>query len=274
MGELLKGKKGIVMGVANGYSIAASVADYAKQEGAELGFSYLPDDTGKMLNRIKKVVDKWEPKLLEPCNVNHEGDIEGFFAKVKETYGSIDFLVHSIAFAPLQDIRCPTAEASRAGFLNAMETSVYSFMATALEASKVMNPGGSIVTMTYFGGEKVVPGYNVMGVVKAALDSATRYLAYDLGEKGIRVNALSAGAIKTLASSALGDSSDMIGLTRSISPMQRNIETSEVGKSCCYLLSDLSSAVTGDILHVDGGYHIMGSPGRALQTWNVRPRDF
>lgn len=266
---LFTGKKGIIMGVANEHSLASGVAQFLKNEGAELGFSHLPDKEGgpaKMLRRVMRVAEPLGVTFVRPCDVTNDNDITRFFGEVKEQFGSIDFLVHSIAFAPLDDIRCSTVDASRAGFLQAMDISVYSFIATARAAAGLMNRGGSMATMTYYGGERVVGGYNLMGVCKAALEASTKYLAWDLGPKGIRVNAVSAGPVKTLAASAVGDFGDMLSLYEAVSPMGRNITSEEVGRSTGFLLSDLASATTGEILHVDCGYHVMGSPGRAGLT--------
>ena len=271
--ELLKGKVGIIMGIANNRSIAAAIAQDAFNHGAELGFSHIPDDKGKMEQRVRKVVDKFDPHLLMACDCNNDNDLETFYSQVSKTYGSIDFLVHSIAFAPIEDIRCKTIEASRSGFLTALETSVYSFIAATREATKLMKNGGSILTLTYFGGEKVVAGYNLMGVAKAALESAVKYLAFDLGPKNIRVNSISAGPIKTLAASAVGDFGDMLGLNASVAPLGRNITAEEVANTATFILSDLSKGITGENIHVDGGYNIMGSPGYALEKWNIRPRN-
>ena len=266
---LFSGKTGIIMGVANQHSIAAGVAKYLVEQGAEIGYSYLPDTTGKMEKRVRKVVDQFEPKLVAPCDVNNDGSIEEFFANVKKTYDKIDFLVHSIAFAPGEDIKCPTLLASRQGFQVAMETSAYSFIATSRAAAPLMKDGGSIVAMSYFGGEKVVPGYNLMGLAKSALEMSVRYLAFDLGPDKIRVNAISAGPIKTLASSGIGGISAMLNMNAAIAPLGRNVDQEEVGKSSAFLLSDLSTGVTGEILHVDAGFHVMGGPGRAIKTWDV-----
>lgn len=266
---LFESKTGVIMGVANNYSIATGVAKFLHKEGADIAFSYLPDETGKMEKRIRKVVDVMEPKIVAPCDINKDEDVEKFFAEVKEIYGSIDFLVHSIAYAPLEDIRCSTVEASRSGFLTAMESSCYSFIVTAREASKLMHRGGSIVTMTYYGAEKVLAGYNLMGVAKSALESSTKYLAYDLGPKNIRVNSISAGPIKTLASSAIGDFSEMLGLNAGIAPLGRTVTNDEVGKTAGFLLSDLSTGTTGENLHVDAGYNIMGNPGHGFERWGV-----
>lgn len=266
--NLLHGKRGIVMGVANEFSLATGVAEFIKTSGGIQGFSHLPDAAGappRMARRVQKVADTLGVSFMKPCNVQSDDDIAHFFSEVKAEFGTLDFLVHSIAFAPLEDIQCSTVDVSRSGFHTAMDISVYSFIATVREAAKIMNPGGSIVTMTYFGGERVVGGYNLMGLCKAALESATKYLAYDLGAKGIRVNAISAGPVKTLAASAVGEMDDMLSLYSAVSPLQRNITADEVGRSAVFLLSDLSSATTGEVLHVDCGYHAMGSPGRALE---------
>jgi enoyl-[acyl-carrier protein] reductase I len=272
---LFAGKKGVIMGVANEYSIASGVAKFLHEHGATLGFSHLPDKEGRnrMEQRVRRVADPLNAAFVLPCDVANDDDIDRFFAEVKERFGAIDFFVHSIAFAPLEDIRCATVDASRQGFHVAMDISVYSFIATARRAAALMPHGGSMVTMSYFGGERVVDGYNLMGVCKAALESATTYLANDLGPKNIRVNALSAGPIKTLASSAVGEFSDMLKLNAAIAPMGRNVSTEEVGKSAGYLLSDLASATTGEILHVDCGYNIMGSPGHAIKRLGIPSAD-
>jgi enoyl-[acyl-carrier protein] reductase I len=268
---LFTGKKGIVMGVANEFSIASGIAKVLAAEGATLGFNHLPDKEGRdrMAKRAAKVADPLGVKFVRPCDVTSEDDVKAFFGEVKAHFGHIDFFVHSIAYAPLEDIRCATIDASREGFKVAMDISVYSFIATAREAAKLMPDGGSIATMSYFGGERVVGGYNLMGVCKAALEQATRYLAFDLGPKRVRVNAVSAGPIKTLAASAVGDFSQMLGLYAAVSPMGRNVTQEEVGKATAFLLSDLSSATTGEIMHVDGGYNIMGSPGHAVERMGL-----
>jgi len=269
---LFTGKKGIIMGVANEYSIAAGVAKVLHDEGAKLGFNHLPDKEGRdrMAKRVQRVAEPLGATFIKSCDVNIDQDVIDFFAKVKEEFGTIDFLVHSIAYAPLDDIRCSTIDVSREGFRIAMDTSVYSFIIAAREAAKLMGPGGSMVTMSYFGGEKVVGGYNLMGVAKSALDMAMQYLAYDLGPRNIRVNAVSAGPIKTLASSAVGEFSAMLKLNSAVSPIERNITTEEVGKATAYLLSDWASATTGEVHHVDCGYNIMGSPGHAIERMGFK----
>lgn len=261
---LFEGKKGVVLGVANDFSIAWAISQKMLEQGAELGFTHLPGD--KMERRVRKLTDPIGAKMLVSCDVQKDEDIAATFAKAKEVYGSIDFVLHSIAFAPLEDIKNPVLKCSREGFKTAMEISAYSLAAVSKYASEVMNPGGSILTLTYFGGERVVAGYNVMGVCKAALDMTVRYLAYDLGEKGIRVNALSAGPVKTLAASAVGEADKLAGLYEAVAPLGRNITREEVGSAGMFLLSDLASGITGEVLHVDAGYNVMGSPGRAIEA--------
>ena len=261
---LFSGKKGVVLGVANDYSIAWAISQQLLREGAEIGFTHLPGE--KMERRVRKLADPIGAKLITPCDVRSDEDIARVFKEAGEVYGSLDFVLHSIAFAPLEDLRCPFVESSREGFKTAMEISVYSLASVARSASAYMPNGGSIATLTYLGGERVVSGYNMMGVCKAALDAAVKYLAYDLGPKKIRVNAVSAGPVKTLAASAVGDSDKLAGLYEAVSPLQRNITREEVGSAGLFLLSDLATGITGEILHVDAGYNVMGSPGRALDA--------
>lgn len=261
---LFTGKKGLVLGVVNEYSIAWAITQKLLEEGAEVGFTHLPGD--KMARRVHKLADPVGSKMVFPCDVQKDEDVAAAFAKAKEIYGTLDFVVHSIAYAPIEDLKVPFARASRAGFQTAMDVSVYSLAIVARHAAEVMPEGGSIVTLTYFGGERVVSGYNLMGVCKAALDMSVRYLAYDLGPRKVRVNAVSAGPVKTLAASAVGEADKLAGLYEAVSPMGRNIDRSEVGSAAMFLLSDLASGITGEVLHVDCGYNIMGSPGRALEA--------
>lgn len=260
---LFTGKRGIIMGVANERSIATSIAEYLHSEGAELGFNFLPDERGKSETRLLKAIGHLNPKMIKGCNVNNDEEITKFFSEVTKVFTKIDFFVHSIAFATLEEIRKPTVQVSRQGFQVAMDTSVYSFIATARAAAECMEETGSILTMSYFGGEKVIPGYNLMGLAKSALEHSVRYLAYDLGPRNIRVNAISAGPIKTLAASAVGDFSASLQMNASMSPLQRNITGQELGKASAFFLSDLSSATTGEIFHVDCGFNIMGAPAKA-----------
>lgn len=260
---LFTGKKGVVLGLANDFSIAWAITQQLLEQGAEVGFTHLPGD--KMERRVRKLADPIGAKLVTPCDVQKDEDIARAFREAGEIYGSLDFVLHSIAFAPIEDLKKPFVQSSREGFKTAMDISVYSLASVARHAAEVMPNGGAIETLTYFGGEKVVSGYNMMGVCKAALDMAVRYLAYDLGSKKIRVNGLSAGPVKTLAASAVGDSDKLAGLYEAVSPLGRNITREEVGSAGMFLLSDLSSGITGEILHVDCGYNVMGSPGRAIE---------
>jgi enoyl-[acyl-carrier protein] reductase I len=260
---LFTGKKGLVFGVANDFSIAWAISKRLLDEGAEVGFTHLPGD--KMERRVRRTVPA-ETKFITPCDVSRDEDIARVFNEAKAAMGSLDFVLHSIAFASMDDLKGPFVNCSRDGFKLAMDISVYSLAIIARHAAEAMPNGGSIATLTYFGGERVVSGYNMMGVCKAALDMSVRYLAYDLGPKNIRVNAISAGPVKTLAASAVGDSDKLAGLYEAVSPMGRNIERDEVGSAGMFILSDLASGITGEILHVDCGYNVMGSPGRAVEA--------
>lgn len=263
------GKKGLILGVANDRSIAWAVAKEIMSQGGICGFSHLPDkpedDKKKNRRRVSQCTDQFpdQVKFLEPLDVSKDDDIAAFMTKTKAELGNIDFLLHSIAFATLDDLKRDTIETSRDGFKLAMEISAYSLLAVANAARPLLNPGASVLTMTYFGGEKCVPGYNVMGICKAALEAGMRYLAYDLGPQGIRVNALSAGPLKTLAGSAAGVG-EMQGLYEQVAPLGRNVTHEEVGRTGAWLLSSFSDGITAEVLHVDGGYNAMGSPGRMV----------
>ena len=265
---LFDGKKGLILGVANDHSIAWAIAQEIMQGGGVCGFSHLPDrpDDERQRNR-RRVSQLTDPqpsaKFLVPLDVTKDADIAAVMERAKQEFGTIDFLLHSIAFASLDDLNRDTIETSRDGFKMAMEISAYSLLAVANAARGIMSPRSSILTLTYYGGERVVPGYNVMAICKAALDSAMKYLAYDLGPSGIRVNAVSAGPVRTLAGRAAGVD-EMLGLYEQMAPLGRNITHEEVGRSGAFLLSDMSDGITGEILHVDSGYNIMGSPGRML----------
>jgi enoyl-[acyl-carrier protein] reductase I len=265
------GKKGLVLGVANDHSIAWAIAEQIMSQGGLCGFSHLPDrpDDERQRNRrrVALLTDKQEnARFLVPLDVAQDEHIRAVMETTKAEFGSIDFLLHSIAFASLDDLKRDTIETSRDGFKMAMEISVYSLLAVCNAARDVLADGASVLTMTYFGGEKAVPGYNVMGICKAALDAAVRYLAYDLGPRGIRVNAVSAGPVRTLAGRGAGVE-DMLVLYEKMAPLGRNITHAEVGSSGAFLLSDASGGITGEILHVDAGYNIMGSPGRLLDEY-------
>lgn len=265
---LFDGKKGLILGVANDRSIAWAIAKQIMEQGGECGFTHLPDrpddDKKKNRRRVSKCTDGYDAaKFLVPLDVCSDENIAEVMKTAADTFGKIDFLLHSIAFASLEDLRGDTVATSRDGFKLAMEISAYSLLAVANAAKDIMSDRASIVTMTYFGGERCVPGYNVMGVCKAALDASMKYAAHDLGPRGIRVNALSAGPLKTLASSAVG-AKGMEALYEYMSPLGRNITHDEVGRTGAFLLSDMSDGITGEIMHIDGGYNMMGSPGRLL----------
>jgi enoyl-[acyl-carrier protein] reductase I len=268
---LFDGKKGLILGVANDHSIAWAIAREIMAGGGVCGFSHLPDrpDDERQRNRRRvALLTDTEPsaKFLVPMDVGKDDDIRAVIDKAKSEFGQLDFLLHSIAFASLDDLKRDTVETSRDGFKMAMEISVYSLIACVNAAKAIMAPKSAVLTMTYFGGEKTVPGYNVMGICKAALDASVRYLAYDLGPKGIRVNAVSAGPIRTLAGRGAGVE-EMLLFYEKVAPMGRNVTHEEVGKSGAFLLSDMSDGITGEILHVDCGYNIMGSPGRLLDEY-------
>lgn len=268
MPGLFEGKKGLITGVFNKQSIAWAIADRVMAEGGDCGFTHMPDkpddERKKNEGRVRKLIDGNErAKFLVPMDVTLDEHVDAVVAKCNSEFGELDFLLHSIAFAPPEDLKKDTVDTSREGFKHAMAISVHSLMALASATKDLLKPGASILTLTYFGGEKAVPGYNVMGVCKAALDATVRYLAFDLGPRDVRVNALSAGPLQTISGRGAGVD-EMLGLYEAMSPLGRNITHEEVGKSGVYLLSDMSSGVTGEILHLDGGYNAMGSPGRLL----------
>ena len=264
------GKKGLILGVANDRSIAWAIARRIMEEGGACGFTHLPDrpDDARRKNRrrVAQCIEGYEQaKFLVPLDVRDDTNIAAVMQQAADTFGNIDFLLHSIAYADRADLTRDTVETSRDGFKLAMEISAYSLIAVSNAAKGIMSERAAIAAMTYFGGEKCVPGYNVMGVCKAALDAIVRYLAFDLGPRGIRVNALSAGPLKTLAGSAAGVG-EMLGLYAQMAPLGRNITHEEVGKTGAFLLSDDSDGITGEVLHLDGGYNAMGSPGRLLDV--------
>ncbi len=262
------GKKGLILGVANGSSIAWAIAKEIMEQGGQCGFTHLPDraDDAKKKNRrrVEKCTSEYDnSRFLIPMNVQQDEDIARVMEVTREEFGQIDFLLHSIAFADMNDLANDTIKTSRDGFKMAMEISAYSLIAVANAAQGILVDNGSIATMSYFGGEKCVPGYNVMGICKAALEASVRYLAFDLGPRGIRVNALSAGPMKTLAGTGAGVR-EMLKLYERMAPMGRNITHEEVGRVGAFLLSDMSAGITAEIMHLDAGYNAMGSPGRLL----------
>ncbi len=249
-------KIGLVMGVANDRSIAWAISEALYAEGAELAFTHLPGPSSE--RRITELVGPRGPKIVMPCNVQQDGDLAAVFEKVRAEYGRLDFLVHSIAFAPPAELRQPYVEMSRDGWRLAMEISVYSLVTAARLAAALMTGGGTIITISYFGGEKVVPGYNVMGVCKAALEHSVRYLAWDLGRRQIRVNCISAGPMRTLSAFGIAGFDELRQHAIKKSPLGRNVEPKELGATALYLLGEASSGVTGETVHVDCGYSIVG----------------
>ena len=251
----MAGKRGIIMGVANNRSIAWGIAKACHEQGAEIAFTWQGEALKK---RVEPLAQELDAFMAGDCDVTNLESIDAVFKNLEDKWGKIDFVVHAIAFSDKDELTGRYIETTRDNFARTMDISVYSFTAVAARAEKVMNDGGSIITLTYYGAEKVMPHYNVMGVAKAALEASVRYLAVDMGGRGIRVNAISAGPIKTLAASGIGDFRYILKWNEYNSPLKRNVTTDEVGKSGMYLLSDLSTGVTGEVHHVDSGYHTVG----------------
>jgi enoyl-[acyl-carrier protein] reductase I len=254
-GTLMAGKRGVVMGVANDRSIAWGIAAACAGQGAELAFTYQDEALEK---RVRPLAESVGSSLVLPCDVGNEESIDAAFAAVEQAWGKIDFLVHAIGWADKAYLRGRYLDTPRTAFLQALDISCYSFVAVAQRGERIMNDGGSMLTLTYLGAERVMPHYNVMGVAKAALEASVRYLAADLGERNIRVNAISAGPIKTLAASGIGDFRYILKWNELNAPLARNVTTEEVGGSGLYLLSHLAAGVTGEVHHVDCGYHVVG----------------
>ena len=252
---LLKGKRGLIMGVANNKSIAWGIAEACSLAGAELAFTYQTDSLKKRLLPLAEGIGS---EVLIECDVSNPDSIDSVFLNLQDRWGNIDFLVHAIGFSDKSELRGRYISTSEENFTNTLSISTFSFTAVAQRAEKIMPKGGSILTLTYYGSEKVLPHYNVMGVAKAALEASVRYLAMDLGPNNIRVNSLSAGTIKTLAASGIGDFRYIMKWNELNSPLRRNVTQSEIGKAALFLLSDMSSGVTGENLHVDAGYHVVG----------------
>jgi len=260
-GELMKGKRGLIMGVANKNSIAWAIARQLHAQGAELAFTYQGD---ALLRRVKPLAESVGSDILVECDVTNDETMDTTFDTLKEKWGKIDFLVHAIAFAGREQLDGSFVESTtREGFKSALDISAYSFVDAARRASEMMNDGGSMVTMTYLGSERVIPNYNVMGVAKAALEACTRYIAADLGPRGIRVNAISAGPIKTLAAAGIGSGRHMFKFNKAASAMRDNTDVVGVAGAALYLLSDLGLSCTGETHHVDGGFHAIGMPQEA-----------
>jgi enoyl-[acyl-carrier protein] reductase I len=254
-GTLMKGKRGLIMGVANDRSLAWGIARAVAAQGAELAFSYQGEALEK---RVRPLAESLGSSLVLPCDVTEEDSIDDLFAGIEKAWGRMDFLVHAIGYANKDYLRGRYLDTPRDAFLQALDISCYSFAAVSRRAVALMQNGGSLLTLTYLGAERVTPHYNVMGVAKAALEASVRYMAADVGGQGIRVNAISAGPIKTLAASGIGDFRYILKWNQLNSPLKRNVSIEEVGGAGLYLLSDLGAGVTGEVHHVDSGYHIVG----------------
>ncbi|MEM1384565.1 MAG: enoyl-ACP reductase FabI [Pseudomonadota bacterium] len=252
---LMAGKRGLIMGVANDRSIAWGIANTCHAHGAELAFTYQGEALQK---RVIPLAESVGSDIVLPCDVTETASMDAVFAEIGARWGKLDFLVHAIAYADKAELKGRYVDTSEENFQRSMLVSCYSFTALAQRAEKLMEPGGSLLTLTYFGAERVMPHYNVMGVAKAALEASVRYMAADLGPRGLRVNALSAGPIKTLAASGIGDFRYILKWNEYNSPLRRNVSLDDVGRAGFYLLSDLASGVTGECHHVDCGYHVVG----------------
>ena len=257
-GELMKGKKGLVMGVANANSIAWGIASQLAAQGAEMAFTYMGESLER---RVRPLAESIGVKTLVPADVTDDASMDAAFAQIEQAFGTLDFVVHSIAFADKDELKGSFVEnTSRQGFLTAMNVSAYSFVDVARRASKLMPNGGSMVSMTYLGSERVIPNYNTMGVAKAALEAATRYIARDLGPVGIRVNAISAGAMRTLSLAGISGGRSMIAQGRAFSALKQDTSMEGVAGCALWLLSDLGRSTTGEVVHVDAGFHMIGLP--------------
>ncbi len=254
-GSLMKGKRGLIMGVANDKSLCWGIAQSLASQGAELAFTYQGDVLEK---RVRPLADSLGSTLILPCDVSNDEQIDALFAALEKEWGSIDFIVHGIGFSDKNQLKGKYYDVTRENFLQSLDVSCFSFTNVCRRGLHLLNEGSSLLTLSYLGAERVMPHYNVMGVAKAALEASVRYLAVDMGDKNIRVNAISAGPVKTLAASGIGDFRYILKWNQYNSPLKRNTSLSDVGGSALYLLSDLASGVTGEIHHVDSGYHIVG----------------
>ena len=263
--RLMAGKRGLVMGVANDHSIAWGIARMLAGAGANLAFTYQGDAQGK---RVKPLAESVSSKLVLPCDVANDAELDAVFAALAGEWGRLDFLIHSLAYSDRNELKGRYVDTSRQNFISTLSISCYSFTDVARRAASLMTNGGSMLTLTYGGATRVMPNYNVMGVAKAALEASVRYLAADLGQDNIRVNAISAGPMRTLAGSAVGDARLVFKWNKAHSPLKKNIELDHVGGAALYLLSELSAGVTGEIHFVDAGYHVIGMPPTAdLKGW-------
>lgn len=254
----LTGKNALVTGIANNRSIAWGIAQQLHQAGANLGVTYLPDEKGRFEKKVAELVEPLQPTLFLPCDVQDEAQLQQTFDTVRDKWGRLDILIHCLAFASKDALSGDFSSVSRQDFSQAIEVSAYSLISLSRAAKPLMTEGGSIVALTYIGGVRVIPNYNTMGIAKAALEMNVRYLAAELGPQNVRVNAISAGPIRTLASSAVGGILDMIHHVEEVAPLRRTVTQQEVGNTAAFLCSDLSSGITGQILYVDAGYEIMG----------------
>lgn len=255
--KLLEGKKALIFGLANKHSIAWGITEALHQHGAEIGISYgIP----QLERRVLPLAESVGAKFVTKCDVSVDEEIEETFKTAVSHFGTLDILVHSVAYAPAEELKGRFVDTSREGFRITLDISAYSLIALARAAAPLMTNGGSIISMTYYGAEKVIPHYNVMGVAKAALEANTRYLAADLGPQNIRVNAISAGPIKTLAAAGIAGFRKMLSYVEPRAPLRRNVDQNEVGQTALWLCSDMSSGVTGEVIYVDAGYHILGMP--------------
>ncbi|AII15246.1 enoyl-[acp] reductase [Campylobacter iguaniorum] len=273
---IMNGKKGLIVGVANKMSIAYGIAKACKDQGAQLAFTFLNDAIKK---RVEPIASELGSELIYELDVNNKEHLDSLADKIKADFGEIDFVVHAVAYAPKEALEGEFINTTKEAFDIAMGTSVFSLISLTRAVLPVLKDGGSILTLTYLGGPKFVPHYNVMGVAKAALESSVRYLAHDLGKQNIRVNAISAGPIKTLAASGIGDFRMILKWNECNAPLKRNVGTEDVGKSGMYLLSDLASGVTGEVHYVDAGYNIMGmgdavsdSEGNTVLAWDLETK--
>ena len=268
--ELMTGKRGLIMGVANERSIAWGIAKTVAAHGAELAFTYQGDQLGR---RVQPLAEQVGSRIVLPCDVDRSEQIDEVFTQLERTWGQMDFVVHAIAYSDKAELKGRYLDTTRANFRHTVAISCYSFTAVARRAAPLLREGGSLLTLSYIGAERVTPNYNVMGVAKAALEASVRYLAADLGPDGVRVNALSAGPMRTLAGSAISNARFVFRWTRDHAPLGRELNLDEVGASALYLLSDLSEGVTGEVHHVDCGYHAVGIPHPERMMNQDKPRE-
>ena len=254
---MIKGKKGIVIGIANDHSIAWGIAKQLHASGAELAITY---QNNTLLKRVKPLADKVSSDILVECDVNNEDHLQNTFSQIKKKFGTIDFIIHAVAYSDKTELNGRYIDTSKDNFINSLSISCYSFTRIAKIFQPIINPGGSLVTLSFYGANKVMPNYNVMGIAKAALETSVKYLSVDLGDQDIRVNAISAGPMRTLAGAAIANARDVFNYTSENSSLKRNVNLDELGNSALYLVSDLSSAITGEIHYVDCGFNIVGMP--------------